>query len=105
MTIKHLKAALDWVVASGLSLSAVRAMLVLPDSSEPFPIGRVSAELGISSAAMTGVIDRLAKKGLAQRSYSPEDRRTILVSLTNKGRALFTTPSTTSAPTSHVTKA
>lgn len=39
-------------------------------------------------ATMTGIVDRLAKMGLVQRHRDPNDRRCILVELTQTGRHL-----------------
>lgn len=40
-----------------------------------------------SSANLTGIIDRLVERGLVERVRSEEDRRVILVQLTEKGGA------------------
>lgn len=44
--------------------------------------------LGVSRPAASMNIDRLVGWGLVRRAHSTEDRRTVLVSATNKGRAL-----------------
>lgn len=46
------------------------------------PVGALGDLLGLSSAATTGLVDRLARAGLAQRRPDPADRRRVLVSLT-----------------------
>jgi MarR family 2-MHQ and catechol resistance regulon transcriptional repressor len=38
---------------------------------------------------MTTAVDRLAKRGLVERTNHPEDRRARLVSLTDEGRKLI----------------
>lgn len=38
---------------------------------------------------LTGVLDRLEKKGLLNRQEHPEDKRSFLISLTPKGQNLF----------------
>ena len=43
----------------------------------------------LSSGAMTNRLDRLEQKGLIRRSHSQEDRRSVLVSLTDKGLHLI----------------
>ena len=43
----------------------------------------------LSSGAMTNRLDRLEQKGLIHRSHSHEDRRSVLVSLTDKGLQLI----------------
>ncbi|WP_414483007.1 MarR family winged helix-turn-helix transcriptional regulator [Schaalia hyovaginalis] len=48
--------------------------------------GALMAELLVSSGTMTNRIDRLESKGLVSRSPSPQDRRVVLVTLTEPGR-------------------
>ncbi len=54
--------------------------------------GRTCAELSaatlVTKGTLTGVLDRLAAKGLIQRSTVRGDRRCITVRLTDKGNAL-----------------
>lgn len=49
----------------------------------------LSEMLEISTPSVTGVIDKLEKKGFAKRKTTPADRRVFLVDLTPKGRQLF----------------
>lgn len=46
----------------------------------------IARELGFTTGAATGAIDSLEKKGLVNRVRSQEDRRTIGVAVTDKGR-------------------
>lgn len=58
-------------------------------SGTPYALtpGTLMGELLVSSGTMTNRIDRLELKGLVSRSPSPEDRRVVLVSLSDEGRA------------------
>jgi DNA-binding MarR family transcriptional regulator len=47
-------------------------------------------KLQITSATMTGILDRLEKLELTERQPHPDDRRAILVCLTDKGRQCAT---------------
>jgi len=53
--------------------------------------GVTSKELGdkieFDSATLTGLLDRLSNAGLVERRSHPQDRRAILVHLTQKGSA------------------
>ena len=40
----------------------------------------------LDSATLTGILDRLVTAGLVERKQHPDDRRAILVCLTEKGR-------------------
>ncbi|CAI6085872.1 MarR family winged helix-turn-helix transcriptional regulator [Cohnella sp. JJ-181] len=55
----------------------------------PQPIQKISERLSIPSGSITYVIDKLEKKGYAERRQSQEDRRTSNVVLTEAGSALF----------------
>jgi DNA-binding MarR family transcriptional regulator len=64
----------DWSVLSRLRLGNGR--------SSP---GELSSDLELSSGAMTTRLDRLEKDGLVRRLPDPEDRRGVVVELTDKG--------------------
>ena len=44
--------------------------------------------LGVTTAAMTGMVDRLVKSGFVKRANMPHDRRVVKVVPTNKGSEL-----------------
>jgi DNA-binding MarR family transcriptional regulator len=48
--------------------------------------GRLASESGLTSGAITAVIDRLERVGLARRVPDPTDRRRVLVEPTEKAR-------------------
>lgn len=52
-------------------------------------IGELSRKMLVSGGNMTCVVDNLEKEGLVLRRHSDEDRRSILVDLTEKGKELF----------------
>lgn len=41
--------------------------------------------MGHSTAATTGMIDKLEKMGLVERIYATKDRRKIMIQITTKG--------------------
>lgn len=49
-------------------------------------MGRIAAMAHQCSATMTGIIDRLENMALVQRVNNPNDRRSVLVELTEDGR-------------------
>ena len=51
---------------------------------------KLAAALKVTPANLTGVIDRLVDQGLVSRTENPEDRRMMLLKLTEKGEALVT---------------
>ncbi len=48
----------------------------------------LSRELYVTPSNITGIIDRLERKGLVQRVRKADDRRVILIQLTDEGRKL-----------------
>jgi DNA-binding MarR family transcriptional regulator len=53
-------------------------------------VRKLAAALSVTSANVTGIVDRLVKQGLVTRRENPEDRRMLLLQVTDKGRALIT---------------
>jgi len=49
--------------------------------------GRLARESGLSTGAVTTVLDRLERSGLARRTSDPDDRRRVLVEITSTARA------------------
>ncbi|MCA1671068.1 MAG: MarR family transcriptional regulator [Actinobacteria bacterium] len=45
----------------------------------------IAERLGVTTASVTGLLDRLAASGYVVRSANPRDRRSVLVSLTDDG--------------------
>lgn len=50
------------------------------------PTGTLSANVSLSHATVTSILDRLVAKGLVSRRRSEADRRKVLVQLTDAGR-------------------
>jgi DNA-binding MarR family transcriptional regulator len=50
--------------------------------------GSLGSRVKFDSATLTGIIDRLARAGLVERKNNPDDRRAILICLTEKGKAV-----------------
>jgi DNA-binding MarR family transcriptional regulator len=50
------------------------------------PAHALGKKLQITSATMTGILDRLENMDLVERRPHPDDRRAILVCLTNRGQ-------------------
>lgn len=56
-------------------------MLPLLDSNNMMSAGDIGAHLGLTSGAVTSVIDRLARIGLVRRVPHKDDRRKVMVEL------------------------
>ncbi len=55
----------------------------------PHNSGNTPNELGLSSGASTGLVDRLERSGVAERYPHPHDRRRTLVRLTSRGHEVI----------------
>jgi DNA-binding MarR family transcriptional regulator len=70
-----------------LGLTSVQAMVLNTLSDDDgVPAGRLGERIQLTSATLTGIIDRLENLGFVERRASKEDRRAVLVCLTGKGR-------------------
>jgi DNA-binding MarR family transcriptional regulator len=63
---------------AGLSATEHKAMDVLSRAG-PLTAGEIAAHTGLSSGAVTGLIDRLEAAGYVRRAKDPEDRRKVMV--------------------------
>ena len=59
-------------------------------SYAPCPIAEILRVFGHKPSTMTSMLERLDGDGLIHRDIDPDDRRSILVSLTGKGQRLAT---------------
>jgi MarR family transcriptional regulator, organic hydroperoxide resistance regulator len=80
----HLK---DRLSAEGLSITVVQAgMLFLLNQQDGRTMTELSRLLFTENSSMTRLVDRMEKAGLVQRQTDPQDRRTLIISITEAGR-------------------
>lgn len=77
------------VAAEELGLSDFAVLEALLHKG-PLSMSAIAKKVLLANASMTSAIDRLDEKGLVERRFTEEDRRTRLVFLTPKGKALVT---------------
>jgi DNA-binding MarR family transcriptional regulator len=72
----------------GLSRGEVGALSALRISGPPYRLSptRLAKGLMLSSAGITSRIDRLERRGLVRRLDDPDDRRGVIIELTDDGR-------------------
>lgn len=75
----------DVVTRCGLTGPQVVVLKNLAAAGSPVAIGELSDAVLLSQATVTGILDRLVKRGLVTRTRSDSDRRRVLVSLTAAG--------------------
>jgi DNA-binding MarR family transcriptional regulator len=68
-----------------LSLRQLSALSMI--ESEVTTLGDVARRLMVTPAVVTGLIDRLERRGYVRRVNSADDRRRVLLALTDKGKA------------------
>lgn len=71
-------------------LSLPQFQLIEPLTERPRKVKELAAAAGISAPTATRTLDGLAEKGLVERHASDEDRRCVLVALTDDGRHALT---------------
>lgn len=72
-----------------LGVTASQAMVLnLLAEEDRIPFHSLVGKLEISGATLTGILDRLEKMALVERTPHPEDRRAVLVCLTEPGLSL-----------------
>ena len=72
----------------GTDVRALVALLDLARAGAPATPGALAAELQLSSAACTALVDRLTAAGLVERSADQDDRRRVRLLVTAHARDL-----------------
>ena len=63
-------------------------LLTALDRGESMSMSNIAARMGHTTAAATGLVDRLEALGYVERAHSTDDRRKVMVRITSHGRAL-----------------
>ncbi|MGR6968472.1 MarR family winged helix-turn-helix transcriptional regulator [Streptomyces cynarae] len=81
----------EFAARNSLHPTDLRALIHLLDfdraGTDATP-GRLGAQLGLNSSAVTAVIDRLERRGLVDRGHDPRDRRRVLLTVTDQATDL-----------------
>jgi DNA-binding MarR family transcriptional regulator len=64
-------------------------VLTMLDSDGPGSMSRLAEALDVSVASMTGIVDRMERRGLVERRHEQKDRRVVRVYPTQAGRDVF----------------
>jgi DNA-binding MarR family transcriptional regulator len=65
----------------GLSGTDHKCLELVISAKEPLTAGQIAQLSGLSTGAVTGVIDRLERRGFVRRVRDPHDRRKVLVEI------------------------
>jgi DNA-binding MarR family transcriptional regulator len=74
----------------GLTATETKALDLL-ERLGPLTAGELSEQSGLAPASVTGLIDRLERKGVARRIPHPQDRRRVLIEM-NRDHLAVSTP-------------
>ena len=69
----------------GLTPAQERMLRAVSRGGDPWRMGELAEKMGIVPRSATSVIDALEGAGLVVRAIDPENRRSILVTLTERG--------------------
>jgi DNA-binding MarR family transcriptional regulator len=70
-----------------LTMQQLKTLFVLYGSKATMT--QLVEPLGVTHATVTGIVDRLVEHGLVKREEDPNDRRTVVGCITEKGRQLM----------------
>jgi len=72
----------------GLTPAQERALRIVTRSGGSVRMGEIAARMGIVPRSATGLVDRLEEAGVVRRAPDPDNRRSVLVSLDERGEDL-----------------
>jgi len=78
----------EWL-SLDLTMPQLKVVLLL-FLNGPERMGTIASALGVSLATATGVVDRLVEKDMVTREGDPNDRRIVLIRLSDKGEKIIT---------------
>lgn len=73
----------------GLSVATVNVLTVLLRAGRSLSPCEIGEELLVTRGTVTGLIDSLERRQLVRRLAHPDDRRMLLIELTDEGRGLM----------------
>ena len=79
---------IQYVRESGFSMSQLGALFHLHHKGSS-DVSGMGDHLGVTSAAVSQMLDRLVDQGLIRRTEDPNDRRVKQIALTEKGRQVL----------------
>ncbi|GAA3508264.1 DNA-binding MarR family transcriptional regulator [Streptosporangium album] len=67
-------------------LTALQAKALMLVAAESLPMRRIASTFNCDPSNVTGIVDRLERRGLVRREPSPTDRRVKNITPTDRGR-------------------
>lgn len=76
------------LVRLGISMAQLHILYTLQRGGE-MPMSRLADVLNVSLSNATGLIDRIEERGYIERTRVPEDRRIVMIRVTDAGRRML----------------
>ena len=68
---------------------AQRKILLLIEANGPQKMSDIARQISVTMSGATAVVDKMVKTGLVTRQYDPNDRRVVLIALSDEGRSVM----------------
>ncbi len=90
MRVAHLirRASMATLGPLNLTPAQSRALRTISRAAGPIRMGELASALGVVPRSATGLVDALESAGLVGRAVDPDNRRAVLVQLTEHGHAV-----------------
>ncbi|MGG5254175.1 MarR family winged helix-turn-helix transcriptional regulator [Neobacillus sp. SM06] len=72
----------------GITVVQLKALYKISNNPD-VGLGELAEKLRLTNSTVSGVIDRLVHSGLVERVIPPENRRSVSIHLTQKGKAML----------------
>lgn len=69
-----------------ISVAAFQVLAIIEGEGRPLPPSVVAERMVLTTGTMTSLIDTLVRRGLVRRLPHPDDRRMLLIDITDAGR-------------------
>ena len=88
MRVAHVirRSAMASLAPLDLTPAQSRALRTISKADSPIRMGELASTLGVVPRSATGLVDALQEAGLVERTVDPANRRSVLVTLTERGR-------------------
>lgn len=73
----------------GLSAAQIFTLQTLADAGHAMPAGELAMRIDLTQGTLTAILDRLERKSLVLRTRGQDDRRKVLITLTDAGRQVL----------------
>lgn len=75
-------------VCAGYGLTVAQAQLMCVLKDQPRGMSELTELLRLEKSSVTGLVDRVERRGYLRRGMAPDDRRAVTVALTAEGRRI-----------------